>query len=249
MPRNIAIFGATSCIASDVARVYRHAEPSARLFLIGRNADKLAALRAELGAQVVGTRTQDFARTHEASACIEAVIAALGHIDIALVAHGALGDQVESEHDLDAAEHITDANYASVVALLIPLANHLEARRAGHLAVMSSVAAERGRPRNYTYAAAKSAVNTYLQGLRSRLYSSGVEVHTLKLGPVDTPMTETHEKNALFSRSADVAKQIVRVIDAGVAEAFVPSYWRATMWAVRNMPEPIFQRVKSLSGR
>lgn len=249
MSQRIAIFGATSQIAGDVARHYCERDAGTRLYLVGRNAEKLASLQRELGENVVGCKSQDFERTHDAEACVQAAIAALGEIDVALIAHGLLGDQLRSESDLDTAESIAAANYSSVIALIIPLANHLEARGAGHLAVMSSVAAERGRPRNYTYAAAKSAVNTYLQGVRSRLFRRGVQVHTLKLGPVDTQMTTTHEKNALFSKSPDVAKQIVRAIEAGVAEAYVPSYWRAIMWAVRNMPEPIFQRIGSLSGR
>ena len=118
-----------------------------------------------------------------------------------MIAQGLLGDQLASERDVAEAERIVDTNFLSVVSLLVPLGNHFEAAGAGHIAVMSSVAGDRGRPRNYTYGAAKGALNIYLQGLRTRLWSRGVGVHTLKLGPVDTPMTATHEKNALFARA------------------------------------------------
>ena len=246
-PQHVAVFGATSQIAADVIRAY--AARGARLFLVGRDARKLGALVDELGAKVAGTAVQDFDRTLEAESCVARCVAALGHIDVAIIAHGLLGDQVESERSVRTAEEIERTNYSSVVALVIPLANHFESQRAGHLAVMSSVAADRGRPRNYTYAAAKSAVNVYLQGVRSRLYKAGVQVHTLKLGPVDTPMTVSHQKNKLFSKSEDVARHIVRAIDAGVAEAYVPPYWRYVMFVVRNMPEGLFQRVSALSGR
>jgi short-subunit dehydrogenase len=114
---------------------------------------------------------------------------------------------------------------------------------------MSSVAAERGRPRNYTYAAAKAGLNTYLEGIRSRLWSRGVRVCILKLGPVDTPMTVDHEKDASFSSKEDVAKSIVRVVDAGKAVAYVPARWRLIMAVVRALPEWIFQKVPSLVGR
>ena len=68
--------------------------------------------------------------------------------------------------------------------------------------MITSVAGDRGRPRNYTYGAAKSATTTYLEGVRSRLYRAGVTVHDLRLGPVDTPMTRDHPKNALFGEPA-----------------------------------------------
>lgn len=247
MRLNVAIFGATSAIAADVARIY--AARGARLYLVGRNPDKLAALVHELGPAVIASASQDLDETQQAPVCVARAVEALGYLDVALIAHGLLGDQLESEQSVQVAEQIARTNYLSVQALVIPLANHLEARRAGHLAVLSSVAAERGRPRNYTYAAAKSALNTYLQGVRSRLYGKGVQVHTLKLGPVDTPMTETHKKNLLFARSPDVAEGVVRAIERGLSEAYVPGFWRLIMLGVRNLPEGVFQRFSALSGR
>ena len=122
-------------------------------------------------------------------------------MDVAVIAHGWLGDQLASERDVAEAERIIATNFTSVVALLVPLGNHFEAAGAGNIAVLSSVAGDRGRPRNYTYGAAKGALNVYLQGLRTRLWSRGVRVQTLKLGPVDTPMTATHTKNLLFARA------------------------------------------------
>jgi decaprenylphospho-beta-D-erythro-pentofuranosid-2-ulose 2-reductase len=247
MTQNVAIFGATSTIAADIAREY--ARRRARLYLVGRSTEKLASLLAELQPYVVGSAQQDFDVIDDADTCVQRAISALGSLDIAVIAHGLLGDQLESESKVEVAEKIARTNYLSVMALIIPLANHLESRRSGHLAVLSSVAAERGRPRNYTYAAAKSALNTYLEGVRSRLYRSGVKIHVIKLGPVDTPMSEGHAKNMLFSRSPEVARRIVQAIDTGGFNAYVPGFWRPLMFAVRNMPEFVFQRVSSLSGR
>jgi short-subunit dehydrogenase len=248
VPSNVAIFGATSAIAGDVARLL--AKRGAQLFLVGRSADKLAALAGELGASVVGTAVQDFDRTDEAHACVARVLAAFSdRIDVALIAHGLLGDQLASEAAWEVAEQIARTNYLSVMALLIPLANHFERQAGGRLAVLSTVAAERGRPRNYTYAAAKAALNVYLQGVRSRLHARGVQVHIIKLGPVDTPMTVDHPKNALFARSPDVARDVVRVLDGHRSEVYVPGFWRGIMFVVRNLPESVFQRFGSLSGR
>ena len=167
-----------------------------------------------------------------AGAAVAAAIDALGGLDVAVIAHGWLGDQLASERDVAEAERIIDTNFISVVALLVPLANHFEAAGAGNIAVMSSVAGDRGRPRNYTYGAAKGALNIYLQGLRTRLWRHGVRVQTLKLGPVDTPMTATHPKTRLFARADAVAAGIVAAIDAGRAEAYVPGSggrsWRSS---------------------
>jgi short-subunit dehydrogenase len=81
------------------------------------------------------------------------------------------------------------------------------------------------------------------------LYPANVQVHTIKLGPTDTPMSADHKKNILFSQADDVARQVVKVVARGTAEAYVPGYWRGIMFAVRNMPEFVFQRIGSVSGR
>jgi decaprenylphospho-beta-D-erythro-pentofuranosid-2-ulose 2-reductase len=244
---HVAVFGATSAVAQAVAREY--AARGARLALVGRNPDKLRALSDELAGHVAWQSVQDFSRIEGAAACVDAVQRELGRIDIALIAQGVLGDQLASERDIDVAREIVEVNYLSVVALLIPLANVLAAQGSGQIAVISSVAAERGRPRNFTYASAKAALNTYLQGLRSRLYASGVTVHTIKLGPTDTPMTRDHRKNALFTTPERAAQSIVRALDRKVSEAYVPGFWRLIMFVVRNLPDAVFQRVSALSGR
>jgi decaprenylphospho-beta-D-erythro-pentofuranosid-2-ulose 2-reductase len=248
MEQRVLILGATSAIASEVARLY--AARGARLHLVGRNDEKLARLVGLLPADQVTSRRADFADLDAAEDVIaEAFVALGGHIDVALVAHGDLGDQRESERSFAAAQATIVANFTSVVALLIPLANHLEAARGGTLGVITSVAGDRGRPRNYTYGAAKGALNVFLQGLRSRLVSARVKVTTLKLGPVDTPMTREHPKTALFGKPPAVARAIVAALDAGAAEAYVPAFWGAIMPVVKNTPERLFQALPFLSGR
>jgi short-subunit dehydrogenase len=244
---HVAIFGATSAIAAEVAEAF--ARRGARLFLVGRNPLKLVAVAARCGGAVVATRAADFEAQGENEAVVAAAFGALGRVDVALVAHGDLGDQLASERSFDEAERTLRVNFTSAVSLLIPLANRLEAQRSGRLAVLSSVAGERGRPRNYTYGAAKGALTVYLQGLRTRLAAAGVSVTTVKLGPVDTPMTAGHAKHPLFGKPPAVAAGIVRAIDARVGEAYVPAFWRLIMPLVKAVPERLFQRLPFLSGR
>ncbi len=64
----------------------------------------------------------------------------------------------------------------------------------GTIAVISSVAGDRGKQSNYVYGSAKAGMTAYTDGLRNRLFAEGVHVVNLKLGPVDTPMTRDHKK-------------------------------------------------------
>ncbi len=244
---HVLVLGATSAIAAEAARIY--AERGDRLHLVGRDAEKLAQVAARCNRTLVTTEQADFAELDQNDAVVRNAIATLGRVDVVLIAHGLLGDQLASERSFAAAELILRVNFTSVVSLLIPLANHVEEARSGRIGVITSVAGDRGRPRNYTYGAAKGALNVYLQGLRTRLYPAGVSVTTLKLGPVDTPMTQGHKKHALFGKPATVAEGMVRAIDARVPEAYVPSFWRVVMPLVKGTPERLFQSLPFLSGR
>ncbi len=243
--QRVLILGATSAIAAEAAQLY--AQRGDRLHLVARNANKLADAARRCGDAT--TEVADFAEVETNAARIESAHNTLGGLDVALIAHGALGDQLASERSFVEAEATIRMNFLSVVSLLIPLANAMEAAGRGRIGVLTSVAGDRGRPRNYTYGAAKGGLTIYLQGLRTRLYPVGVSVTTLKLGPVDTPMTFDHRKHALFGKPAPVAQRIVAAIDRGMAEVYVPSFWGVIMPIVKNMPERLLQQLPFLSGR
>lgn len=243
----ILIIGATSAVAQGIAQ--RFAQQQARIYCLARDQDKLDGVANELGKSFAGSIRYDFNQTRHAKQAIVQAVEALGAIDIALIAHGALFDQIESEHDFSVAEATIGTNLSSVVAFLIPLSEQMLQQGFGKIGVITSVAGERGRPRNYTYGAAKGALNIYLQGLRSSLWGSGVEIYTFKLGPVDSPMTVDHEKNFSFATVDQVSDKIVKAFKHKRYELYVPGFWRVVMFFVRVMPEWLFQRLKFLSAR
>jgi short-subunit dehydrogenase len=123
-------------------------------------------------------------------------------------------------------------------------ANRLEAQQHGTLAVISSVAGDRGRQSNYLYGAAKAAVSTFSSGLRQRLAKSGIDVVTIKPGFVDTPMTQNLKKGALWATPDNVARGIVSAIDRRRSVVYLPWFWSVIMLAIKHIPEPIFKRIK-----
>lgn len=243
----VLIVGANSAIAREFA--LRCSARGDALYVVARDAEKLAALKAELGASAVGSHVANLARTAGNAAIVSEAVRVLGGLDLVLIAHGALGDQLQTEAAYEAAEAVLTTNFLSAVSLLIPIANQLEAQRSGKLLVLGSVAGDRGRPRNYTYGAAKGALHTYLEGLRSRLYGTGVKVFTIHLGPVHSPMTVDHPKNALFAHPGPIAEKLLRISEGRREDVWLPWYWGTIMGVVRALPEPIFQRLKFLSGR
>lgn len=244
MSQRILIIGATSAIAGAVGRKY--AALNEHLFLVARHPDRLAAVAADLatrGAASVGTFVLDVTDTARHQAMADAALAALGAIDVALIAHGVLPDQRACEASVDLTLESIAVNGTSVIALMTLLAPCLEQQKSGILVVISSVAGDRGRQSNYVYGTAKGMVNVFAQGLRNRLFKSGVHVLTIKPGFVDTPMTAGFSKGFLWATPERVACDIVKAIDRRKSEVYVPFFWRQLMIPVRLMPEWLFKRL------
>lgn len=241
----VLILGATSAIAEETARIY--AGRGAGIFLVGRNESKLEKIRADLevrGASRVGTFTVDLVDSSKHAACIDAAKEALGRIDVALIAHGTLGDQKASEANLDTMRAEVTTNALSAIELMSLLGNLFESQGKGTIAVISSVAGERGRQSNYVYGASKAMVTRFAQGLRNRLFHSGAHVVTILPGFVDTPMTADFDKGPLWASAADVASGIVNAIDKQKNVVYLPWFWFFIMLIIRNIPEFIFKRLR-----
>lgn len=243
--KNILIVGGSSAIAVACAR--RWVADGARVFLAGRQAVRLEAVAQDLrvrGAQSVEICVLDVNDHGQHAAMLEACRHALGAIDIALIAHGTLSDQAQCERDPEAALREFSTNATSTIMLLTRLATLFDAQKNGTIAVISSVAGDRGRPSNYVYGAAKAAVSTFCEGLRARLFKSGVRVLTIKPGFVDTPMTAGHAlPGPLVATPERVAGDIVRAVARGKDSLYTPWFWSGIMLVIRTLPGFVFKRV------
>ena len=164
--------------------------------------------------------------------------------DVAVCAVGALGDQSVTETDWRAAERIMRTNYVGPALLMGELANRFEQRGHGTLIGISSIAGERGRRSNYAYGSAKSGFTSFLSGLRSRLWRTGVHVVTVKPGYIRTRMTDHLELPALLTaEDDDVAQAISKAIRKRTDVVYVGRLWRPVAFVVRAIPESIFKRM------
>ena len=241
----VLIIGASSAIAQAVAR--RYAGRGDSLFLVGRDAERLSAVAADLrvrGAMAVATHVADLCDESSHAGVVSAAWQAFSGLDVALLAYGALGSQKQAEADPQALQAILATNFTSAAGLLMRLAAAFERQGSGTLAAIGSVAGDRGRQSNYAYGAAKGGLAIFLDGLRHRMAGSGVRIVTLKPGFVDTPMTRDFPKGPLWASPERAAAGIVRAIDRGASVAYIPGFWRGIMWVIRSVPEWILFRTR-----
>jgi short-subunit dehydrogenase len=208
--KNILITGASSGIGEALALFY--AASGVRLLLTGRDAARLDAVAAQcraLGAQVETclicvTQRDAFSQwllARDDEAPIDLVIANAG-------ISGGTGDAangawIESEY------RIFDVNVQGVLHTVLPLVPRLMARRAGQVAIMSSLASFSGWPGAPAYSASKAAVRVYGESLRGALAPYGVGVSVVCPGFVASRITAANDFKMPFFMSADRAAGII----------------------------------------
>jgi len=242
--QRVLIIGATSAIAQEVAKLY--AAQGSQLFLVARDKQKLEQVAQDLlvrGVSAVDSLALDLVNIEQHDTLVNKAAEKLGNIDIVLIAHGTLPDQKLCETSITQTLYELQVNLLSTVSLLTILANLFEKQRGGCIAVISSVAGDRGRQSNYIYGAAKGGLSIFLQGLRNRLTKAGVSVLTIKPGFVITPMTAEFKKGFLWAQPRQVAEAIVTAIHKRKSLVYVPWFWRWIMVIIRAIPESIFKRL------
>ncbi len=242
--KQIIIVGATSAIAEQCARIWLSEEPT-ELILIGRDAKKTEALAIDLrlrGLQSeVRVITVDFFDIVTVANLVDKLCADRSP-DIVLIAHGALPDQAACQKDLVEVCEALEINGMSPALFAEGFAGHMERHNAGTLALISSVAGDRGRKSNYVYGAAKGLITRYAQGLQHRFAGTNVKVVLIKPGPTATPMTAHLPQQGLAS-SKSVARRIVNAIRKGRPVVYAPGRWAVIMMVIRHLPAAVFNKL------
>ncbi|MDG6778564.1 SDR family oxidoreductase [Thiomicrorhabdus sp. zzn3] len=243
--QKILIIGATSSIAEATLRLYAH--QGAELYLLGRDEEKLETLAND--AKIRGAAEAHWAKLDvndidQHASVLQTAFSSVGTFDVVLIAHGTLPDQQACQESIHTTLRELNTNAISTVSLLTWLANQMEIQGYGTLAVITSVAGDRGRQSNYVYGAAKGMVSIFLQGLRNRLASKDIQVLDIKPGFVDTPMTAGFKKGPLWAKPQTIAQSIVKAIDKQRDTLYTPFFWRWIMLIIRNIPEFIFKKMK-----
>lgn len=240
-PRSILITGASSGIGAALAR--RYARPGIRLALGGRDPDRLAAVAAacrHAGAEV-SADTVDVTDRQAMVAWIESVDRA-APLDLVIANAGIAG-----RHLPDGAEQsraIFAVNVEGVLNTVEPAQAAMVARRAGHLALMSSLASFYGSPRSPAYASSKAAVRVLGEALRQRLARHGIVVSVICPGFVRTPMNAGARPRLPFALSAEQAAAIIeRGLARGRARIAFPLLSYAAVRLLAALPQDLAGRL------
>ncbi len=162
--------------------------------------------------------------------------------DLYIITAGYLGDNELAKRNFNEAKKIIDINFTSIIAWINAITTYERINKRMALWIFTSVAADRGRPSNYFYGAAKSGLQVFSEGLISRCFKKKFSVRVIKAGYIDTPMTLGKAPKILCISTTKVAKMLLRrPFKRGIE--YMPWFWNLIMFLVRLLPNKIVSKL------
>lgn len=239
--RSAFVLGSTSEVAKAICRELAR-RGCERFHLVARNSEANQQLAAELK-QRYGAAVS----TEQTDLLVDAALEparrpAVGEFDLYLLTAGSLGDSELARRDAGEALRILAANVTGLIPWLTAIATPERLARPGRLWVFSSVAADRGRPSNYHYGAAKAALTALCEGLLLRCHGKPFAVRIIKAGFMATPMTVGKAPPVLCASPESVARDLLRRPNRRGIE-YLPWWWSPLMRLIRLLPAPLASKL------
>lgn len=244
--KKIVVIGGTSGIAHACMRIWN--QNPVEITLVVRDTAKGQLIANDLQARnpdsVICLLKTDFLDPKLIHSTVQS-IEAEGAPDIVLIAHGSLPNQQSCEKNLDEAQTALIVNGVSPVLFAEAFVSGMLKRDHGQLAVIGSVAGDRGRKSNYVYGSAKGLVARYVQGMQHRVANTNVNIVLIKPGPTLSPMTHHLASQGASGLASleEVANVIVKGVEKKETIIYAPKKWKFIMLIISHIPDFIFKKI------
>lgn len=249
--RVAVITGASSGIGEATARSL--ASSGWKCILLARRADRLESIAADIGGEWEVCDVGDRAQVDEVASRVLERHPAIGLLvnNAGIPARGSFLDI-----DPERIEAVTAVNYLGGVWCARAFAPGLRAGRPSHVVNVASVAATTTFAPAGAYSASKHAQLAFSRSLAALLRGSGIQVHTILPGFVETEgfPQRTKLRSRFLQRFViepdDVARAILEAIEKGKLEVTIPWFpYRLASIGQALFPRLFSSLVASQSGR
>jgi short-subunit dehydrogenase len=235
---SVWIVGASSGIGRSVALAFANA--GIRVAASARSAEGLASLVAEGRGRISAfpLDSTDAAATMAVSGDIERT---LGPIEAVLYCAATWSNDTATQATVAAIRPVYEVNIFGCLNVIEATLPAMKSRRAGRIAIISSVAGFRGLPRALAYGSSKAALTHIAEGLKFECDDAGVVVQVIHPGFVKTPLTDKNDFKMPFLMSAeDASNRVVRGMSGSNFEITFPKRFTFILKLLRMLPYSLY---------
>lgn len=233
------ITGAGKGIGRALAK--RLAQEGWTVAVSARTEDDLRSLEVECVNGTVHSFPLDVADAAATTKVVKDIEAKLGQINLVILNAGTHQEVSASQFSREPFQKLIDINLMGTVNGLSEIIPRFMERRAGHIAVVASVAGYRGLPTSAAYGATKAALINMCEALKPELDANDVKLQLINPGFVKTPLTDKNEFPMPFLMSLDDA--VERIVAGLKSNAFEIRFPRRLAWiltAFKLMPDALY---------
>ncbi len=232
------VTGASTGIGREL--VLQLAQAGVKVAISARSADRLSELeRKHPNLKAFAVDVTDPAAVTRTADAVRAYLG--GAIDLAVFNAGVWSPMSAANYDVAAAVQSMNVNYNGSILPLQAVMPAMMERKAGHIALVASVAGYRGLAQSAAYAPTKAAHINLAECLKPDLGRYGVKVSIINPGFVDTPMTRVNTFPMPFMITApDAATRIITGLKRGRYEIAFPWQTAKFLKLLRLLPNTLF---------
>ncbi len=206
-----------------------------------RTEEDLTSLEVECDPGKIHGFPLDVTDAPDTANVVKEIEAKLGNINLVILNAGTHQEVSASNFSREPFQKLIDINLMGTVNGLSEIIPMFMERRAGHIAVVASVAGYRGLPTSAAYGATKAALINMCEALKPELDANDVKLQLINPGFVKTPLTDKNTFPMPFLMSVDDA--VERIVSGLESNAFEIRFPRRLAWiltAFKFLPDALY---------
>jgi NADP-dependent 3-hydroxy acid dehydrogenase YdfG len=237
--KRVWIIGASSGIGEACAKAL--IQKGAKVALSSRRVGRLQEIANFAPAEQILILPVDVTQDDQINTGYQKMIQAWGGIDLLLFVSGVYVPLRADNFDIKTAEQTIDANLLGPMRAVAAVLPRMLQERAGHIAIVGSVAGYSGLPNALAYGPSKAGIINFCETLYYDLLPQGISVHMISPGFVATEATAQNdfEMPALIT-AQEAANEILTGIQKGEFDIHFPKRFSGFLKFLRILPYPLY---------
>ena len=170
------------------------------------------------------------------------IISDFGYLDLCVFSSGTYDPKLEQEINIKQNQFVMETNFFGVLYCIKSVEKYFKDKKAGHISIVSSIAAYRGLPNSSGYGPSKAALSNLTESLYFDFKKHNVRISLISPGFIKTPLTDKNQFKMPFIKSPEFAAEKIfnGLTKTKVFEIHIPKALTIILKFLRILPYKVY---------